>query len=101
MTLFTSKSPVAPSALTDPFTSLTDLEPLIKHLEQKASKIKERLVFTIAKKHAIKRMEKVLEERFYSYLDWRLIMRTLSSIENEMKRILNQSKTRARAIIHK
>jgi hypothetical protein len=44
-------------------------------------------------------MRKILKERFLSYLDWRLVLRTLSSIEKEMALVLNASKVRAKAVI--
>jgi hypothetical protein len=51
---------VTPSALTDPFTALTDLDPLIKYLEGRTKEISDRLAFAIAKKHAVKKFDKVL-----------------------------------------
>ena len=90
---------MTPSALTDPFTSLTDISPLISHLHQETTALRDHVTFQLFSKHAIPLMRKVLKERFLSYLDWRLVLRTLSSIEKEMKVVLNASKARAKAVI--
>ena len=99
ITLFTSKTPVTPSALTDSFTALTDISPLISHLHKEANTLRERVAFQLSAKHAIPLMQNILKERFLSYLDWRLVLRTLGSIEKEMGVVLGVCKVRAKAVI--
>lgn len=90
---------MVPSALTDPFIALTDISPLIAHLHKETTTLRDSVTFQLASKHAILLMQKVLKQRYLTYLDWQLVLRTLGSIENEMGHVLTVCKVRAKAVI--
>ena len=90
---------MVPSALTDPFIALTDISPLIAHLHKETTTLRDSVTFQLASKHAIYLMQKVFKQRYLSCLDWQLVLRTLGSIEKEMKDVLTVCKARAKAVI--
>jgi hypothetical protein len=90
---------VVPSALTDPFIALTDISPLIAHIQKETTTLRDSVTFQLASKHAITLMQKVFKQRYLSCLDWQVVLRTLGSIEKEMGDVLNVCKVRAKAVI--